>query len=620
MRVKHAVFLCVVGALSGLGTLGVSAAGKPNVVLIVCDDLNDYITGIPGQSGHPQARTPNVERLAKSGVAFRRAYSNNPVCAPSRSSFLTGIYPHTSGNLFWAEWHKNPVLANSKTIMEHFRDNGYHTAGSGKLMHHFKKEVWTEFKHKADYGPFAYDGANRVAHPAVPKPFGDIGAVDGSYGPLEGMAYLNDGNPASGWIYGDWGKKVAPLEITDARHRDPTPDERNAQWAADRIQRFAQEKNGQPFFLGVGFIRPHTPLHVPQKYFDLFPLDAIELPVIQPGDADDTHYRDVFDPQQKGLRYYRTLLESYPDKKLALKTFTQAYLACVAAVDDCIGQVVEAIDQSPFRDNTIIVLTSDHGWQMGQKDYLFKNSLWEESCRVPFVVRAPGVATPGGVAEHPIALIDLYPTLVDLCGLEGDTRKNEMGAPLDGHSVRPFLEDPVGGKWSGPDAALTMVYAGEGSKGALSEEEKMSPDRQHWSVRTERWRYIRYNNGSEELYDHANDPREWTNLAGSPEHAEVKQSLQAKMAALRATAKPPPAIAPAVAPAKAAKAWDWFAVLDKNGDGKVTESEWLGWAQASAAKKNRSFNETTAKAEFARRDANLDGFMTREELEGNNGK
>jgi arylsulfatase A-like enzyme len=516
----------------------VFAVDRPNVVLIVCDDLNDYITGIPGQTGHPQTITPNMEKLAKSGVAFRRAYSNHPVCAPSRSSFLTGIYGHTSGNLFWSKWFENPVLKNSRTLMDHFRQNGYHVAGSGKLMHHGRPNEWSEFRHKADYGPMVYDGEKRVAHPGVPKPFGDIGAVDGSWGALEDVPYAEDGNPESGWIYGDW-SKLRPM-----KPGDPTPDERNAAWAVERIKAFSTEDNGKPFFLGVGFIRPHTPLHVSRKYFEMFSLDEIEMPLIKDGDADDTHYREIFDPNHKGLRYYRTLLESYKgDKEEAIKTFTRAYLACVAAVDECIGQVVDAVDNSPFKDNTIIVVTSDHGWQMGQKDYLFKNSPWEESCRIPFVVRAPGVARPGGVAEHPVSLIDLYPTLVDLCGLPEETRKNEDGARLDGYTVRPFLENPESRTWEGPDGALSMIYIGELNKG-YSAEEKNRLENQHWSYRTERWRYIRYNDGVEELYDHASDPREWTNLAGSPEHAAIKRQLSKQMSGMigpmkkQSTAKP----------------------------------------------------------------------------------
>ena len=490
---------------------------KPNVVLIVCDDLNDYVTGM---EGHPQARTPHIARLAQSGVAFRRAYSNNPICAPSRSSFLTGIYPHTSKNLFWDKWFENPVLKNSKTIMEYFGDNGYHVAGSGKLMHHYLPSVWSEFKHKADYGPFAYDGKDRVAHPSVPQPFNSIGHVDGSFAPLSDVPYGPNQKDNRGWIYGTWGK-VNKFKYVDEDNRDPTPDERNAAWAEKRIKEFAKQKNGKSFFLGVGFIRPHTPLHVPKRFFDMFPKDSLKIPVIKPNDAEDCHYLDVFNSSQKGPKYFRLLKESYPNLESGLKAFTQAYLASVAAVDECIGRIIKAVDKSPFKDNTIIVVTSDHGWNMGEKDYLFKNALWEESTRVPLIIRAPGVAVSGGIAEHPVSLIDIYPTLVDLCGLKNDTRKNNKGARLDGCSLRPFLKNPKSETWDGPDAALTMVYAGKGTE--------RNPTRQHWSIRTKRWRYILYNNGSEEVYDHDTDPYEWTNLSGDTRYEKVKADLKARL-------------------------------------------------------------------------------------------
>lgn len=512
-----------VGAVATLGasTLGARAVvgrrRKCNVVMIVCDDLNDYVSGF---AGHPQARTPNVAKLARSGVAFKRAYSNNPVCAPSRSSFLTGIYPHTSKNLFWDKWHTNPVLKNSRTIMEHFGANGYHVVGSGKLMHHHVPSVWGEFEHKADYGPFVYDGKERVAHPSVPEPFKSIGSVDGSYAPLSDLPYGGDRKDQRGWIYGTWGK-VNKFNYVDEDDRDPTPDERNAAWAESRIEEFTKAKDGKPFFLGVGFIRPHTPLHVPKRFFDMFPKESVKVPVIKDNDAEDCHYADVFDSDMKGLKYFRLLKESYPDLESALKAFTQAYLASIAAVDECIGRVVDAVDESGLGDNTIIVVTSDHGWNMGEKDYLFKNSLWEESTRVPLVIRAPGVAVRGGVAEHPVSLIDIYPTLVDLCGLKGDTRKNSKGARLDGYSLRPFLKDPKCENWDGPDAALTMIYAGPSTKN--------DPTRQHWSVRTKRWRYILYNNGSEELYDHDADPYEWTNLCSDVRYGKVKAGLKAKL-------------------------------------------------------------------------------------------
>ena len=423
------------------------------------------------------------------------------------------------------------------------------------------------------------------------------------------MPYADDGNPESGWIYGDW-SKITPFNPES----DPTPDERNAAWAAEMIEGFAKKKNGQPFFLGVGFIRPHTPLHVSQRYFDMYPLDELELPTIKPGDADDTHYREIFNPNQKGLRYYRTLVETYHgDEEKAIKVFTQAYLACVTAVDECIGTVVDAIDDSPFKDNTIVVVTSDHGWQMGQKDYLFKNSPWEESCRIPFVIRAPGVAKPGTVAEQPVSLIDLYPTLVDLCGLRKETRKNDSGASLDGHSVRPFLENPKAGQWDGPEGALSMIYIGQLNRG-YSGAEKNMVENQHWSYRTKRWRYIHYNDGAEELYDHDIDAREWNNLAGSPEHSAVKQSLKKQMFAIIDSTKI------RTVPGKAASAakntgWDWYNALDGNRDQQVTQVEWLAWHKKSATRKGEPYEEDIPRGVFNKLDGNRDGIMTREELE-----
>lgn len=508
--------------LLGWSTISLPAATRPNVVLIVCDDLNDF-EGVFG--GHPQARTPSIDRLAGTGVAFRRAYSNAPVCAPSRASFLTGLYPWTSGNLFWAEWFKNPVLSNSKTLMENFRANGYRVVGSGKLFHHFRADDWDEFPNKADYGPIAHDGKNRVAHPSVPLPFGSIGPIDGSFGPLSDVPF--GGKDGAGWIYGGWGKRAEPFNYVSETDRSLTPDERNAQWAAARIDKFSKDKDERPFFLAVGFIRPHTPMHAPKKYFDMFPLESVRIPVIKADDAADTHFLDVYTREQKGIRYFDLLKKSYPTTEAGLRAFTQAYLACVAAVDDCIGTVVDAIDRNPaLKDNTVIVLTSDHGFNIGQKDYLFKNSPWEESTRVPLVIRAPGVAKPGGVAGQPVSLVDIYPTLVDLCALEGDTRKNEQGKALDGYSMKPLLANPESGKWDGPASAISMIYAGEDAKNAQTKAEQDALTNQQWSVRSERWRYILYNNGAEELYDHQSDPHEWTNLAADPEHEAVKNGLR----------------------------------------------------------------------------------------------
>jgi iduronate 2-sulfatase len=516
------VCLCIFGGY------GAVAGDHPNVVLIICDDLNGYVEGF---GGHPQAQTPNIDRLSRSGVRFTQAHCNIPICAPSRSSFLTGLYPHTSGNFGFDRWDQNEILRNSRTIMDHFRANGYHTLGTGKLMHHLKRQEWEEYGNPADYGPFAFDGNERVAHPDVPAPFRDIGSIDGSFGPLINLSKRSaaDGKPYS-WQTGNW-QKMRTLRVDSPEDREMTADEVNGKWAIDRLHELASQSADKPFFMGIGFIRPHTPLIVPERFFEQFPLDSVQLPVIKPGDVEDTHARSVRgiptgkEPDSErtadmGSRLFTALVASYDSQDEALRRFIQAYLASVASVDELIGGILDAVDHPSLRDNTIVVLTSDHGWGMGEKDYLYKNSLWQESTRVPLIVRAPGFLTAGGVAEQPVSLIDLYPTLIDLCGLTGETKKNEQGRSLDGHSLKPFLEDPETTEWSGPDEALTALY-----KWATF----YDPAAQSYSLRSKQWRYIRYSNGKEELYHCAKDPYEWTNLADNPEYASDLNSFRAKL-------------------------------------------------------------------------------------------
>ena len=483
-------------------------ADRPNVLFIVCDDLNDYIETL---GGHTQARTPNIRRLIESGVSFTQAHCNIPICNPSRASFLTGLYPHTSGCYGFERWDGYEVLKNSRTLMAHFRHHGYHALGTGKVMHNRGRDQWSEFGNLSDYGPFANDGQKTdVAHPDIPSPFrDDFGAVDGSFGPLRNL----EGTRFT-WRTGNWtGKRE--LKYRSETERDPTADELNAKWAVEKLRGLAASR--KPFLMGVGFIRPHTPLIVPQKYFDLFPLESIKLPDIRRGDVEDT-FKHTLAPgsddrsDDRGHKMYSSLIKSFKgDRNLALRKFLQAYLASVASVDDLVGQVLKAVDSSPLKDNTIIVFTSDHGWGMGEKDYLYKNSLWQESTRVPFVIRAPGVSRAGGRCDRPVSLVDLYPTLLDLCGLPADTTLNAKGRPLDGHSLKSLLVDPAKGTWEGPPAALTALY-----KWA----EYYDPARQSYSHRYRDWRYVRYANGREELYHTVEDPHEWHNLASKPEHAD----------------------------------------------------------------------------------------------------
>lgn len=494
---------------------------RPNVLFIICDDLNDYLAFY---NGHVQAISPNIDKLAKSGVAFTNAHSNSPVCSPSRNSLFTGVYPHVSKDFGWTRHFEQPVLKHNKTLMELFKENGYHVAGSGKLLHFNRKEYWDEWGVDINnYGPLAFNGKEPVGHPSVPEPFRSIGPIDGSFAPLSDVPLFPDsisGGQKSGWLY-NRGKQDF-LEYIDADNRGLLPDEMHAEWAADKIERLESGDGDAPFFMAIGFVRPHTPLYAPKRFFDLFPLEDIQLPEIKLDDQEDTHYHHLYPSDKKGLRYYRTLKESYGgDAELGLKHFLQAYLACITFVDEQVGRVLDALEKSRFSDNTIVIFTSDHGWQMGEKNFLFKNSPWEESTRIPLVIRDPKSGT-GLEVQHPVSLIDLYPTLQDLCKLDGNHLKNISGGSLGGHSLQPFLNKPDT-LWEGPRGALSVLGVGLNSEDAM---------RQTYSYRTKDWRYIHYLDGSEELYLNRQDPHEWSNLARDERYSEQKEELRDELFAL----------------------------------------------------------------------------------------
>lgn len=497
-------------------------AAQPNILLIVVDDLNDY-QGVFG--GHPQAKTPNIDKLAKSGIRFTNMQTNTPVCQPSRNSLFTGVYPHESKDFAWTAKYKQPVLKHNKTIMEMFNENGYFTLGTGKLMHGNKTSEWQEWGNnvKHNYGPNVFDGEKLIATKNVPAPFRDIGAVDGSFGRLSegGVSSGERGKP--GWVYG-WTKN--PFRYANENDRDLLPDEAHAKWAVEKLPKLALQNT--PFFMGVGFVRPHTPLYAPDEFFDLFPLDAIELAPWMKADINDLHFSDNFPDNGKGLRYYRELVASYNgDREKAMKTFLQAYLACVAFMDAQVGKVLTALEANPnLNDNTMVVFTSDHGWQMGEKNYLFKNSPWEESARIPLIIRPVNSKVSNASVEQPVSLVDIFPTLVDFGQLKGDHRYNNKGGKLGGFSLRPFIEDPTTENWQGPNGALTVIgnYANSGKQTSVV--------KQNYSYRTKDFRYIHYSNGQEELYNHKNDPYEWHNIAADKRNKELIKALKKDVSAI----------------------------------------------------------------------------------------
>ncbi len=551
MKFKYfIVVVCMTTSLISCSQKNKIDQKQPNVLLIMVDDLNDY-QGVFG--GHPQAKTPNIDRLAKSGTVFVNAHTNVPVCSPSRNSLFTGIYPHNSRDFGWTPHFKQAVLKDHKTLIEVFKENGYTTLGTGKLLHKNVKKYWDEWgvPEGINYGPHAYSGIDEkgkriMGHSSVPEPFRSINVVDGSFAPLSDTPVIfNDRGEKieTGWTYGD-----KPYRYVTDVHRDLMPDEQHAIWASNKIKHLDTLNNSNPFFMGVGFVKPHTPLYAPKKYFDMFPLDDIQMPVIKEGDNGDIFYSSVYPSTEMGLAYYQKLKLSYPEGDLGLRKFLQAYLACVAFVDDQIGVVLDALDNSTLKENTLVVFASDHGWQMGEKDYLYKNSPWDESTRIPFIIRYPKLYKPGNKVEHAVSLIDIFPTLVDLCELKGGTIKGSAIIQLDGFSLKPFLENANTNEWEGPQGALTVLGAGinkpiEGvgfnsNPGALwhiqitADLDSSYVRKQNYSYRTKNWRYILYHNGKEELYNHKNDSYEWTNLADNSDFTKIKARLKKEVLTL----------------------------------------------------------------------------------------
>ena len=520
-RVFSVVAILAGVILSGSPAEAQSATkGRPNVLFIVCDDLNHYV--LHGKDS-PRAKTPNIDRLAQQGVTFANTHAVTPVCGPSRTSFWTGVYPQWHGNYNVWKWNSIPLLKNSTPIPQHFLNNGYQVYGTGKLFHEGAGgPFYTKYGIPPNYGPWPWKGKGREADTANP---GQTALFDPylpqkiqrdiNFGPLSNIPEWKP-DPAgafagyTGWYY--FGK---PFRYVNDNDRDLMPDEISAQFAVDVLK----QKHDQPFFLGVGFIRPHTPLYVPKKYFDLFPLESVQLPPHLTNDLDDCA---VILRQHWLLGFQKFHAVMAAGGVPMWRQWVQAYLASMAFADDQVGKVLAALDQSPYRDNTIVVLIGDNGYHIGEKDSIQKWQLWEESTHVPLFIRAPGAAS-GERCTRPTSLIDLYPTLIDLCGLPKSPNAGKSEAPLGGHSLRPLLKDPQHGAWDGPTAALSVLS---------HEPDGLAGTGPHYSIRSEKWRYTLCSNGEEELYDHDADPNEWTNLAKKPDYAQAKQDLHAQLTKL----------------------------------------------------------------------------------------
>lgn len=436
----------IIGLLLG-NTNVLQAAERPNVLFISIDDLNDWV-GCLG--GHPQVKTPNIDALAARGINFTNAHCQAPICNCSRVSLLLGKLPSTTGMYFLApNFREAEGTKNEITLPQYFRQHGYYTTTRGKIFHG-----------KTDAASFDH----------IERP---TGWRRGN----EKLRYkLPNTNPL--W---DWGQ----VDVPDEEQRDF----QTAAWAAEELPKLAERD--EPFFLAVGFHLPHVPIYASKKWFNMYPLDTVQLPPSLKNDLRDlSNYSQQLTLNPTGPRH------SWMVANDEWKHAVQAYLATNSFVDSLVGTVLKGLKASGEADSTIIVLWSDHGFHLGEKHRWAKRSLWEETTRVPMIFAGPGISS--GECSRSVGLLDIFPTLNELCQLPPKE-------DLEGRSLQPLLKNPSQ-QWDRP--ALTTF----------------GPN--NHTLRTDNWRYTMYSDGSEELYDHKVDPNEWNNLAQAPQHSEMIKKLK----------------------------------------------------------------------------------------------
>ncbi|WP_146854174.1 sulfatase [Brevifollis gellanilyticus] len=440
---------------------------RPNVLLMMADDLAATLSCY----GFPQAKTPNLDALAKRGVLFSRAYCQFPHCNPSRSSMMSGLRPGTT-KVTNNEDNLYTNIPDVLTLPHHFRNHGYATARCGKIFH---LGVPSGLESMDD--PKAWDFGTEFKN-ELPYPPKQESVVKVKTGKKQGLTWQEIPGSDDQLVDGNFAKTAI-------------------EWLGKRDKE-------KPFFLAVGFHRPHMPLVAPAKYFDLHPFESITLP-----EAPENDEADVPEPARNGAVPGYAVSSTPEQRRAAIR----AYLACVSYVDAQVGRLLASIKEMGLDDNTIIIFTADHGWHLGEHGLWHKRSLFEESARVPFIMSMPGMKTGGQQSAGLIELIDVFPTLCDLSGVPAP-------AQLQGKSIRPQLNDT---SVVVHDAAFTQARRGK--------------DAEFWgrTIRTARWRCTEWDAGKNgiELYDHDADPHEYTNLANDPKHAEVLKELRGRLAELK---------------------------------------------------------------------------------------
>jgi arylsulfatase A-like enzyme len=461
---------CVLASSATVHAADAAAPAKPlNVLMIIIDDVAANVNSVGQKS--PVA-TPNIERLAVRGTWFNHAYNDAPACCPSRTAMLTGVHSARSGVYYNTQSYmrSGTWIAKTEAMPANFLHHGYLTASYGKF-YHSRDQV----DHVAEFTPGYFKMHQKI---------GDVKFNDGSLMKqiIPGSTHAIPGKTSKNWTWG-----ILP----DAWDRDELAQQQQDTEQANRTIQFLGEAHDKPFFLACGFWKPHVPWTVAQRYHDMFPLDKIELPEgYKAGDLDDLPKPGRWIAAHRGEHAEIVAGDMW-------KKSLQGYYASLAYIDEQIGRVLDALEKSPHKDDTIVIFLSDNGMHLGEKDHWLKYALWEQTCQVFLSINVPGY--PNQKIDSPVGLIDLYPTLIDLCGLKTPTTHT-----LDGINLTPLLA----GKQSARGEPVLQTYG-----------------RGNHAIRDDRFRYIRYRNGDEELYDHNNDPHEWTNIASDPKLAEVKTRL-----------------------------------------------------------------------------------------------
>lgn len=444
---------------------------RPNVLFIAVDDLNDWVGKL---GGHPQARTPNMDLLSSRGLLFTKAYCSAPSCNASRSSVLMGMRPSTTGIYINShDWRQASILKNAVTLPRHFKNSGYLTMGAGKLFHahtFFDRKNLEGYSDPDAWNTYFPSKTQQMPEEVVPETW-----------PVNSSKKFYRG-------HFDWASlQISNLDMADAKVVD---------WASKQLAK----THKKPLFLSVGIYRPHVPWYVPKKYFDRFPINEIQLPKHLSNDLGDI---PVAGKAMAKRHWHKWINENNQWEKAV-----QAYLASLAFADDMVGNLIKALDKGPLAKNTIIILWGDHGYHLGEKESWEKFALWEDTTHVPLIIVDPRRTKSGTQCESPVSLLDLYPTLIELCGLRLPPQKLE-GRSLVNSLIRPLEKT----------GRVVITTQGRGNH----------------AVRSSRYRYIRYADGSEELYDHKTDSHEWNNLSLDPGLVKVKSELMDYLPKFNAT-------------------------------------------------------------------------------------